>query len=137
MLPGVLLHVIETARPVDGSGYGRAHLERPVHDVYDAHLVPVHHLEHAPAAERAGVVRLPARRGIERRGREHDLEVRSGGRARDHGRLALLAVGIGVVQTVDHGFGTRGSVTPASANPAARSRQLSQWRHGWPPGSGS
>ena len=108
-------------------------------------------------AERSRVVRLSAGRRVERRAIEHHDGTAVGGRRRDHGGVELDAGRIGVVEAFGHGshdfpgdtpfpatrpgcrcpLSSSGSRTPASANPLARSTQLSQRPHGAPPGPGS
>ena len=58
MLTGVLLHVIESAGPVDRP-INRPARQRHVEAVGDP-LALVHDIEHSGRAEPAGIVRLPA-----------------------------------------------------------------------------
>jgi hypothetical protein len=60
MLPGVLLHVVEAAGPVDAAGDACPLLEMPVDEVQDRAGVRVHYLDDASGAKHAEVERLPA-----------------------------------------------------------------------------
>ena len=65
MLPGVLLHVIETPRPVDAAEHVRA-AGAAVDDMNDF-VAFVAHIQHIRVADFAQVVRLASRRRIESR----------------------------------------------------------------------
>ena len=65
MLAGVLLHVIESPRPVDGAADTRAGVDRAIRQMDDLILL-VDDIDDTCSAERARVERLAARRGIER-----------------------------------------------------------------------
>ena len=66
MLPGVLLHVIKTALPVDGAVH-RSFSDRCAGDMHHRMAIALEDVQHSGAPEPAEVIRLPARRGIERR----------------------------------------------------------------------
>ena len=130
VLAGVLLHVIESPGPVDLAVDGGAGGERPIQHVGDLTVLAVDHLEHGGIAQPPRVERLTARGRIER------------GAVERHPGPAVLVAGrgdggvergrerVGVVEAFGHGRSRRGSGTPASAKPFARSRQLSQRPHG-------
>ena len=63
VLAGVLLHVVEAARPVDDAGDPVAR-QRCLEDMGDA-IALVHHVQDGDAAEPAGVERLAAGGGVE------------------------------------------------------------------------
>ena len=60
----------------------RADVERAVDDVHEPAVVVVDDVDDAAATEPADVVRLPARRRIERRRRQRHLEAIAGGACR-------------------------------------------------------
>src|SRR5262249_32073972 len=125
VLAGVLLHVVEASRPVDGavhdrtgfgvrgSGFGGPVLGAGFgfwcrfYDMCDCAVILVPDLDDAEGTERAGVERLSARGGIERRAVERD----DGAAA---ARLDALDAGVkfpkirvGVVQAVGHRMSPR------------------------------
>ena len=145
VLAGVLLHVLEPAGPVDvarddldGRVADPTHgdLDLALDQVDDRAVLPLDDVEHAGAAERAGVEGLAARRRVERGAIEHDARAASGVADAHQPGVEGLEIRVEVVETLGHGRMT-GSGTPASLNPLARSRQLSQRPHGRPSGSGS
>ena len=74
VLPGVLLHVIEPARPVDlPVGPRRQRRAARSTTCTTSPVVIVDHVDDRLAAEAARVERLSARRRIERRAIEHDV----------------------------------------------------------------
>ena len=95
MLAGVLLHVVEAPRPIKppmhrlADGQGRGAFVRD-----DAR--PFVYVQHLGAAEHAGVIRLPAALGIERRAVEHDGEAVFDRLAREHPRVKFRQKGVGV-----------------------------------------
>jgi hypothetical protein len=110
VLPGVLLHMIETARPIDAA-VDLTFSQLPFNDVRDRAVVSIDDVDHPCAAEIAHVVRLPARRRIERGAIEHGHEPSldsAGDRPgtpldaldADHRRVELLRVRIGVVDAI-------------------------------------
>ena len=73
MLAGVLLHMIQTARPIDSSFYSRANFGRPsLNHMQHAVLFIVDTFDHAQTVERAGVAGLTAAGGIKSRAIERD-----------------------------------------------------------------
>jgi hypothetical protein len=66
MLAGVLLHVIEAARPVDLAADDVARVQRAGHDVRDRAVVTIDDIGDRRTADRSGVERLSARCRIER-----------------------------------------------------------------------
>ncbi len=101
VLPGVLLHVIETPRPVDLAGHRRAVRERRRQHVDDFVSV-IDGVDDIRPAEPASVERLAAGRGvegspIERDGRAPVVIERAG----DDG-VEPAAGGVGVIQPVRH-----------------------------------
>jgi hypothetical protein len=74
VLPRVLLHVIEPARPVDRATHTRPAAEGSLYDVSDLAVLTIDHIDDARLAERSRVERLPARGRIERGAIEHGLE---------------------------------------------------------------
>ncbi len=150
VLPRVLLHVIETARPVDlaaDATGGRG----AVHHVQNPPIVGLHDVDDSSAGERPQVERLPARRGVKRGAVEHDGRLPLMRRRLDDIGVERLQVRVVVIKTLSHhwvpgplvpgpavpGPSARGSIAPASLKPRARSTQLSQWPHGRPSGCGS
>ena len=71
MLAGVLLHVIEAARPIDAA-VNRPGLQFAIDDM-DDFVAVVAHFEHVGVAKLAVIARLSARGRIQRRLIEHDL----------------------------------------------------------------
>ena len=72
MLAGVLLHVIEPARPVYVPANTAVLLELTIDTVHDRVIGALEHLEHACGIDRTGVVGLAPRCRIERRAIERD-----------------------------------------------------------------
>src|SRR5687768_13754882 len=102
MLAGVLLHVIEAPRPIDLARDDVAGLQRARHEVRDRAVLTIDDVADRGAAERTGVERLAARRGIKRRLIEHDVPgARRAFDAYDRG-IKGLAIGLGVIQPVRH-----------------------------------
>src|SRR5262245_56344859 len=66
VLAGMLLHVVPTASRVDGTADAGPGCQRAVEDMENLTAL-VHHVDDAYLAERAGVVRLAARRRVEGR----------------------------------------------------------------------
>jgi hypothetical protein len=138
MLPGVLLHVLESARPIDDTVH-IAGFDPALHDMQDGTIVSVDDIHDRRGSEPSCVERLSARCRVERR------SIEDGGGApvvhldAQHARIELGHVGVVVIQTLGQRATSRvtGSVMPACANPRARSRQLSQRPHGAPDGNGS
>jgi hypothetical protein len=104
VLPGVLLHVVEAARPIDAAAhlgpFGRG---VALYDVEHALRLSVDALDDAGAAERAGVRRLPAAgrvegRAVERDGRAAVVRARQGQDA----RVELGQVRVVVVEPFGH-----------------------------------
>ncbi len=140
MLAGVLLHVIEAARPVDLAVDTGADRERPVDEMDQPAVVLVHDVHHGAAAEAAEIVRLAARGRVERGFAERHREAVGARLTGGDLGIELVQVGVGVVEALGHACPegkVRGSVAPASAKPAARRRQLSQWPQGPPSADGS
>ena len=140
VLAGVLLHVIEAARPVDEAVHDRAHLRGNAADhVHHVAHVVVLHLDDRCAGEGAEVVWLSAGGWVERRAIEPDRRVRAA-RLRPHDRRIKRRCGwLAVIQAVGRGHGaapyyltSAGSGIPASANPRARNTQLSHRPQAWP-----
>jgi hypothetical protein len=134
VLAGVLLHVIEPPRPVDLAAHALAHGDRHARDVDDLAILAVDDLDDVGRAEPPHVERLPARRRIERRPIEHDVRTPVDLVTGDDRRVERSQRRIRVIQAFSH---RAGSATPASSNPFARRRQLSQRPHGRPSGPGS
>ncbi len=103
VLARVLLHVIESARPVDLARYGRAGFNGCFEDVPDP-FVGIHDVDDANAAKRPRIVGLAARGWIERGLIEHDFKSCAGLFARQHARREFTNEWIGVVET-RHGIG--------------------------------
>ncbi len=105
VLAGVLLHVLEAARPIDPPAHRTAR-NLPFDHVHDAAVVFVDDVDDAGAAERAGIERLAAGRGIEGRAVEHDGVTcgDAGHRLGRHDRgVELGGVRVGVVDALGHG----------------------------------
>ena len=98
MLPGVLLHVIEAAIPIDPSrDSGRA--EWGAEEMDDA-LAFVHHVQNRDVVDPTPVERLTTRSGIE--GGAIEVDAGSFTALIDHIRIELAKVGVGVVQSLGH-----------------------------------
>ena len=115
MLAGVLLHVIEAARPLDAT-FDRARGEFLVDDVDDV-VVLIADVEDIGLSEEADVVRLAARGGIEGGLVEDDFPGRNraagsgdggAGFASEDAGFEVLEVGIVVIESVS-GHGVRGN----------------------------
>jgi len=98
VLGGVLLHVVMTTYRVDFA-MGRAERKRRLEDVHDA-ITFVDHVDHTNAVERSGIVRLTARRGIERAAIEH--HVPGIGAVRDDDGVEAAHGSIVVVEPLGH-----------------------------------
>ena len=132
MLTRVLLHVIEPANPVDLASYTCTRRDRRTHHVNDV-IVLIDGLDNVDRPETTGVEGLPAGCGIERRAIECDERAPVTLADARHRRLERTARRLGVVDALGHRR-KAGSRRPASANPLARSTQLSQRPHGPPSG---
>ena len=75
MLPGVLLHVIEAARPMNAA-LGATDRDGTVHDVNDA-VILIQHIDHVGVAELAEVMWLAAGGGIQQSLVENNAPARS------------------------------------------------------------
>ena len=100
VLPGVLLHVIEPAHPVDVPAHTRVLLELAIDEMADGAVLLLEDIEHLGLVERARVERLAARGRIERRPIERHLpllplllDVADDG-------IEFDQVGVGVVETL-------------------------------------
>ncbi len=103
VLPGVLLHVVESTRPVDGPVHARSDVERTIDEMHEPAILVIDHVDDGPSAEPPEIVRLPAGGRIERRGRQCHREAITRGRTgRDVG-VELRLAGVGVVEAVGHG----------------------------------
>jgi hypothetical protein len=71
VLPGVLLHVIEPAVPVDMPAHAAVLFERAIDQMRDVAILVVEDVEHPGLVERPDVEGLPAGGGIKRRAIEH------------------------------------------------------------------
>ena len=100
---------------------------------------PLDDVDDGFAADVAGVERLAAGCRIERRAVELHFMASVYDNARGDDRVEDAQPAVVVVQALAHDLASpsAGSTTPASANPRARSTQLSHCRHGRPSGSGS
>ena len=76
VLSRVLLHVIEPPRPVDDAVRAGAGLECAFEHVRNRVIVAVDHVDDTNAVQGAGVERLSAGRGIERRPIQHGYRPR-------------------------------------------------------------
>jgi hypothetical protein len=128
MLASVLLHVIESAHPVDIAAHRRTVDERRTQHVDDV-VVLVDGLDDFDIAEATGVERLAAGRRIERGAIEMHCGTAVALENASHHRVEGAALGFLVVEPLGHRC-SRGSGTPTSAKPAARSTQLSHRPHG-------
>ena len=103
VLAGVLLHVLEAARPVDRARGTRSLAAASRFDhVQDRAVVPIDDVDDARAAERAGVERLAAGCRIERGAVEHDGRRPSCAPTPTICGVELGQVRIGVVETLGH-----------------------------------
>ena len=98
MLSGVLLHVIESARPIDATR-DRTLAHGRVEQVGNA-LAFVDHVADRGVAECAGVVRLAA--GCRVESRMVEVHAASVVGAIHHARVEFGAVGVGVVEACGH-----------------------------------
>src|SRR5690242_7374239 len=139
MLTGVLLHVVEPALPVDDtmdlvadSQSCNTGARQHVNDVVT--ILVVVYIDHAGAAEQTDIEGLAARGGIKAAPVQGDQ--RAIGltlHVQDRG-IELQEIRIGVIEAFGHDLAaSSGSTTPASANPLARSTQLSHRPHGEAP----
>ena len=117
VLPGVLLHVIEAAEPVDGAlALHRPGIERPGEVVRDAVLF-IGDIQHGHTGDGPGIEGLPPGGGIE--GGAVEVDGAPVGGAFHDARGELAQVGIGVIEAVGHGDtaivadGECGCATPA------------------------
>ncbi len=101
MLTGVLLHVVEAARPVDLRGGRGARHERLLDDMHDI-VVSILDVEYPNAIDRPGVEWLTARCWIERRPIEHDFDTAVARLATDDRRVERRAGGLGVIDSCGH-----------------------------------
>src|SRR5512147_2104692 len=99
MLSAMLLHVVETALPVD-LGADFAGRNRRVQDVGHA-LFLIDYLDDVRSAERTHIEGLAAGRGIERRSVQIYAPAVVAGF--DHARAEFLEVAVPVVKTFGHG----------------------------------
>ena len=158
VLAGVLLHVIEPPRPVDRPVHAAPDRDLAVEHVPHLTVVRLDDVDDERVAERPGVARLTAGERVERRRvQRRPRPDRSGSRLQSRPRRSRSAARrcsrcdgtSGPPRAAARGWRlgawrpsrTRpsfnaGSATPASANPFARSLQLSQWPHGAPAGVG-
>lgn len=108
VFPGVLLHVVKTARPVDFRYHGLPRRQRAIDVVYEiaAPLVAAAHGRFtAREAEFAGVARLPAGVGEEDGAVEHDgVPVRLP-LCGEYARVAVRQVAVGQIEAFGHGDG--------------------------------
>ena len=106
MLAGVLLHVVEAARPVDFRLHVRARRHGPVGVVEEraVRLVAAGDRDGAAGkAERAGVARLAAGVGEKDRLVEREVVARLRRRAGEHARAAAGQVAVFEIQASGHG----------------------------------
>src|ERR1700740_2213239 len=96
MLARMLLHVIDASRPVDHT-VNRTH-KNGRRCVVNHLLLRVGHFNHRHIAERAGVVRLPSRRGIKRCAIEHHFPALALLFAGNHLRVELAQERIAIVE---------------------------------------
>jgi hypothetical protein len=99
MLPGMLLHVVVTAFPVDDP----SHLgccERRIHNVTDA-VFFIDHFSHRHAAQCAQIERLAAGSGIESR----EVEINPVAFDRNDARAELAQIAILIIKTVSQLLG--------------------------------
>jgi hypothetical protein len=149
VLAGMLLHVLETPRPIDPSvDWSRSRWLRRTpfqsarfEHVDDRAVVSIHHVDDRRVSQAAGIERLPSRGRVERRPIEHHGGpplVRLGSK---DARVELCRVRVDVIETFGHGRDLpawpAGSTRPASSKPRARRRQLSHSPQGRPSGPGS
>ena len=104
-------------------------------------VVAIDHVDDASRTEDAGIERLATGGRIEGGPIENDGEVARTLRHcvdADNRRVELAGVGVVIVEAFGHECPPiTGSATPASSNPFARRRQLSQRPQGAPDGAGS
>ena len=100
VLPGVLLHVVESPRPVDAAGHNTR--DRSGDHVKHAILVVFDDLCHRQSAQRAGVVRLAAGRRVKCAAVEDHRQAVAVGLHREHGRVELREIAIRIVETQSH-----------------------------------
>src|SRR5271170_2612443 len=100
MLAGMLLHVIEPARPVDLAAH-RAVRHGGGGVMHYAVIFRICDLDYRDSRERPEIVRLPSRRRVKRRAIEHDLPTMAIGTvrlARNHAGLEFLEEGVVVIE---------------------------------------
>ena len=102
MLAGVLLHVIELLRPVDGAAHTGAGVDRAIGQMDDV-LLLVDDIDDTSIAERARVERLAARRWIEGGVIQTQREEVLPALATGDGGVERGAIRLGVVEASGHG----------------------------------
>jgi hypothetical protein len=121
VLPGVLLHVIETARPVDTPHDARTGCQRATLDDVQ-HVAPlvVDDVHDARGVQRAGIERLPSGGRVEGGAVQPDDLPAVGRPDVEHGRLELRRVAVSVVDAFSH----------ESEQDRARPPRRTPWRGG-------
>ncbi len=103
VLPGVLLHVIEPARPVHDPRHLHADVERRVQHMQDRPVgLAIDDVHHSPRPQRADVVRLAAGGGIEGGLVQHDEGTIFENTGLDDASLKRRQMAVGVIETVGH-----------------------------------
>ena len=97
VVPGVLLHVVEPAGPVDLPAHRNAHSQRRVGHVPYVAVLPHQHIQHMNAVQRARVVGLPAGGGIEGAAVQAQAIAPIAGFAFDHLRVEFGQVSVVIV----------------------------------------
>src|SRR5687768_21829 len=100
MLTRMLLHMVESARPVHVPPDARVGLELAIDKVADGAVFLLEDVEDVGVAERAGIEGLPARRRIERRAIENDLPSIALQVYFAHHSVELDQIRVGIVQTI-------------------------------------
>src|SRR5688572_21269159 len=96
----MLLHVIESARPVHVPTHTRVGLELPIDKVTDGTVFLIEDVEYIGLTDHAGVEGLAAGRRIERRPIEYDLPALALRVHVAHDGVELDQVRVGVIKTV-------------------------------------
>lgn len=97
VLRGMLLHMIESPRPVDGAVNLRRR-DWPLDNVNDFVAVLVRNVDYSDIVQLAGVERLAARGGVKRGAIESQMPAFAGRLARDHGGVEFTQERVVVIQ---------------------------------------
>ena len=131
MLPRVLLHVIEPAIPVDVAAHAAVLLQLAIDHMRDVAVLVIEHVEHSGLVDGAGIERLAAGRGVERRAIEDELPPVVLARDLAHDGVEFDQIGVRVIETFfSHGSGTTDRARPLRRSPWRAARSCRTRRRG-------